>query len=146
MEKPIDLLGFGPDEAERAFVLAATAVGLPRQIICERLPRAEGQAPLDPKELDKMIDRLGGPMLGLRFVVARVVYRALMREAENAEAAQMAIFKTVADWRQLGELAAEGGRYNLARLSRTQRNTFRWLLKKADTAAAFGEGDVQDAS
>jgi hypothetical protein len=142
MEKSMDLLGFGPSEAERAFVLAATAAGLPREIICERLPRAEGQAPLDPKEIDKTIARVGGPMLGLRFIVARVLYRALMRDAEDTIAAQMAVFKTVAEWRRLSELAEEGGRYNLGRLSRTQRNTLRWLLKKADTTAVQGDGGV----
>jgi hypothetical protein len=137
MKKSRDL----PSDEQRAFVLAATAVGLPREMICQQMPRRRGRAPLDPDKLDETFaeERQGGPMLALRFIVARVLHRALTGSGEDAVAAQMAVFKTVADWRQWGDVAAESDRYDMDRLTRAQRSTLRWLLTKAEKPEAEGE-------
>src|SRR5690348_5562309 len=92
MEKSMDLLAFGPSDEVRRFVIAAAAAGLPSEIICLMLPRLEGQAPLDPRQLDKALARAGGPLLGVRLNIARVLNRGLS-DGEGSEAAQMAVFK-----------------------------------------------------
>jgi hypothetical protein len=135
MVKTSTSLGVAPTEEQRAFVIAATACGLPREIICQKMPRSEGEEPLDPDTLDKHFaaERNAPPMLGIRLIIARVLFRALSGDDRDAFAAQMVLFKKVADWRLLSELsqAAEGPRIAVERLTRTERTKLRRLLSKA---------------
>jgi hypothetical protein len=142
--KTMTLFGFAPSEEQRAFVIAATACGLPREIICQKMPRGEGEEALDPDSLDKHFaaERNAPPMLGIRLIIARVLFRALSGDDRDAFAAQMVLFKNLADWRLLSELsqAAEGSRIAVERLTRTERAKLRQLLTKAAVSEHEREG------
>lgn len=127
---------FIPSETQRAFVAAANAVGLPLPLICRMLPRGENgaHAALDPARLERhFAEELSpGTMLAARLVVARVLQRALSGDDREAMSAQMAVFKTMEDWRSLGDAqAAEGRKLAVDRLTREERDALRLLLEKA---------------
>ena len=127
---------FVPTPAQRAFVAAANAVGLPREMICRMLPRGENgaRAALDPARLERhFAEELSpGTMLAARLVVARVLQCALAGDDREAISAQMAVFKTLEDWRALGDAQAEEGRkLAVDRLTREERDALRLLLEKA---------------
>lgn len=127
---------FAPSEAQRAFVAAANAVGLPPALICRMLPRGEkgATAKIDPEKLERhFAEELSpGSMLAARLVVARVLQRALTGDDREAVSAQMTVFKTLGDWRALGdEQAAEDRQLAVDRLTREERDALRELLDKA---------------
>lgn len=128
---------FAPSEMQRAFVAAAAAVGLPPAMICRMLPPGGkgGRAALDPESLERHFAEELKPesMLAARLVVARVLQRALAGDDRVALSAQMAVFKTLDDWRALGDSARAGEHRRLAvdRLTRQERDTLRKLLAKA---------------
>ncbi len=128
---------FAPSETQRAFVAAAAAVGLPPAMICRMLPRSAkgGRATLDPASLERHFAEELKPeaMLAARLVVARVLQRALAGDDRVAVSAQMAVFKTLENWRALGDGAREkeGRRLAVDRLTRQERDTLRKLLEKA---------------
>ncbi|MGO8919867.1 MAG: hypothetical protein ACLQJR_28540 [Stellaceae bacterium] len=71
-------------------------------------------------------------MLAARLVVARVLQRALTGDDREAMSAQMAVFKTLEDWRALGDgRATEPRQLAVDRLTREQRDALRQLLDKA---------------
>jgi hypothetical protein len=128
---------FAPSEAQRAFVAAAAAVGLPPAMICSMLPgRARsGRGAIDVESLERHFAEELKPdtLLAARLVVARVLERALAGDDRGAISAQMAIFKTLDDWRTLGSEArgAEARHLAVERLTRQERDTLRLLLAKA---------------
>jgi hypothetical protein len=128
---------FVPSETQRAFVAAAAAVGLPPAMICRMLPPGVkgARATLDPSSLEQHFAEELKPetLLAARLVVARVLERALSGDDRVAISAQMAVFKTLDDWRGLGESAREreGRRLAVDRLTRQERDTLRKLLAKA---------------
>ncbi|MGO8919864.1 MAG: hypothetical protein ACLQJR_28525 [Stellaceae bacterium] len=129
---------FVPSEAQRAFVAAANAVGLPLPLICRMLPRGEKGAPatVGPADLERhFAEELSpGSMLATRLVVARVLQRALTGDDREAMSAQMAVFKTLEDWRTLGDAQAAEDRLAVDRLTREERDALRQLLDKAAEA------------
>jgi hypothetical protein len=128
---------FVPSEAQRAFVVAAAAVGLPPAMICRLLPGRgkSGRAAIDLETLERHFAEELAPdtLLAARLVVARVLERALAGDDRGAISAQMAIFKTLDDWRSLGSEARAAQARHLAvdRLTRQERDTLRKLLAKA---------------
>lgn len=127
---------FAPSETQRAFVAAANAVGLPLPLICRMLPRGENgrAAALQPAQLQRHFAEELSPdaMLATRLVVARVLQRALTGDDREAMSAQMAVFKTLADWRALGDAdEAQERELEVDRLSRDERAALRQLLAKA---------------
>jgi hypothetical protein len=137
-------LGFVPSEEQRAFVAAATAVGLSPAVICRMLPPdAKGKhAVLTPQSLARHFAEELDPdaMLAARLVALRVLQRALGSDEGNAASAQLAVFKTLQDWRSLGDASAAAQRLAVERLSRAERDTLRQLLDKAGE----GEGERED--
>ncbi|HTV38625.1 MAG TPA: hypothetical protein VMF12_19505 [Xanthobacteraceae bacterium] len=128
-------LGFVPSEEQRAFVAAATAVGLSPVVICRMLPRDESgkRAVLTPQGLARHFAEELDPdaMLAARLVALRVLQRALGSDEGSAASAQLAVFKTLQDWRSLGDASAAAQRLAVERLSRAERDTLRQLLDKA---------------
>lgn len=127
---------FAPTEEQRAFVAAAHAVGLTPAWICRMLPRGpkDGRGAITPANLARHFTEELRPdaMLATRLVALRVLQRALTGEGREAASAQLAVFKTLPDWRQLGEAGhAEARRLAVERLSRAEREALRALLEKA---------------
>jgi hypothetical protein len=125
--------GFTPTDAQRAFVAAAGAVGLPPEVICRMMPRAASdRVATDPATLDAQFaeERSAGPLYALRLIIARVLQRALIGEDRDAIAAQIAVFKSLTDWRRLGEAEERDGP-DIDRLSPEERETLRALVAKA---------------
>jgi hypothetical protein len=127
--------GFVPSEEQRAFVAAATAVGLTPAMICRMLPPDEdGKRPvLRPQVLARHFAEELDPdaMLAARLVALRVLQRALGSDEHGAASARLAVFKTLQDWRSLGDTSAAAQHLAVERLSRAERDTLRQLLDKA---------------
>jgi len=136
--------GFVPSEEQRGFVAAATAVGLAPAVICRMLPPDEKgeRTVLTLQSLARHFAEELDPdaMLAARLVALRVLQRALGRDEHGAASAQLAVFKTLQDWRSLGDASAAAQRLAVERLSRAERATLRQLLDKA----AEGEAERED--
>ena len=123
---------FMPAADQRAFVAAALAVGLPGEMIWDRLPHNETKGKLpDRTELEQHFARElnAGPLLALRLTMARVLQRALLADDAEGIAAQMAVLRSYKRWAELGEAKAAAD-FDAARLTRRERASLRKLLKK----------------
>jgi hypothetical protein len=134
--RPAGRATFAPTEEQRAFVTAARAVGLAPALICRLLPRGAKGArdALTPASLARHFaeELRHDAMLAARLVVLRVLHRALTGDDRDAASAQLALFKTLPDWLQLGETEpAAAQRLDFDRLSRAERRALRTLIEKA---------------
>lgn len=124
---------FTPAADQRAFVAAAMAVGLPGEMIWDRLPHNETKGKLPERsELERHFSRelSAGPLFALRLITARVLQHALLADDEEGVAARMAVLRSYRLWAQLGETNAVA-EFDASRLTRSERASLRKLLKKA---------------
>ena len=115
-------------------MIAATAVGLPLEAVRQMMPPGPlDVARLGTVELDQYFreERKPGPLYAIRLVVARMLYRAIIDDDRAAVAAQIAVFRTLKDWTDLGAPVAGTVELELHRLTRRERATFRRLYSKA---------------
>lgn len=134
--RPAGRAAFAPSEEQRAFVAAARAVGLAPALICRLLPSGTEGArnALTPASLARHFaeELRHDSMLAARLVVLRVLHRALTGNDRDAASAQLALFKTLPDWLQLGDSEqAAPQRLDFDRLSRAERKALRALIEKA---------------
>ena len=122
-----------PSAAQRAFVLAALTVGLPRDMIWQSLPHDSASGPLPTSaRLEKLFaaEINGAPKLALRLIFARILERALLAEDEKGLAAQMAVFRGIKVWQVLTQDAPKET-FDPSLLTRPERAQLRKLLAKA---------------
>ena len=145
MAKPKTRVRFAPSEAQRAFVAAATGLGVPASLICRMLP---GAAPgetvaIDGASLARHFEEecRQGLRLALSLAAARLFAIALAGADRPALTALRLILKTPTEWDMLGEASREGqaGRFSGERLSRQERAALRKLLAKGTTAPKAAE-------
>jgi hypothetical protein len=129
--------------AQRAFVVAAAGLGVPRKVICQMLPGARSgeTAAMTSDMLRHLFPRelRDGLKLAVALVEARVFQRALTHDDRSALTAQLAILNTRGGWKTAGEPAAvaepSGQALAIEDLNREERQLLRSLLAKATRRA-----------
>jgi hypothetical protein len=134
-----------PTAEQRAFVCAAAAVGLAPEAICREFPRGKkGMRAMTPDRLaERFADELkDGENMAARRVALRMLQRALVGDDREAMAAQMAVFKSLPDWRQLYHARPqEAEPLRVERLTDEERTELRRLIDKADPKKMEDEAD-----
>jgi hypothetical protein len=124
-----------PSDEQRTFVCAAAAVGLTVDQICKMFPpRKDGLKKMTPERLAGFFpDELdAGGELAQQLVTMYVLQKALLNRDRESNAAQLAVFKTLPDWRKHLPKPEAKPPIAVERLTDRERATLRRLLDKAD--------------
>ena len=132
---------FAPNEAQRAFVAAASGVGVPPRLIRRLLP---GTRPGDVMEISgKALQRSFGAELrrgvnlALSLAAARLFQIALSGQERQSLGALRLVLKAPEAWRALATSSGKTApRLLLDRLSRQERLALRKLIEKATARPA----------